>query len=194
VSRTAPNGAAGRAGSDLYRCVGPPPRPDGGRAAATGRRRSAPTPAWSTDTPDGNRSWIDQLHLSHAATHDEALDNAWNGPNGAVPPLLAEIAVTSSSRRSEAMPLDEIEQTVARTTDVGPIAQANGTSVAGGLDTVHLHHAGPNQQRLADVGTDHSTFGTGHDGGRRAIPTIDVTRSSAARAGSTLDPTSPVAP
>jgi hypothetical protein len=88
------------------------------------------------------------------------------------------------------MSLVEIERTVVRAADVGPVARANGTFVAGGLDRVYLHQAGPDQQRLANVGADPSTFGTGHDGGRGAMPpTIDVTRSSAATASSTLVPT-----
>ena len=103
----------------------------------------------------GTGSCVGQVHVSLAATMDEALDNAWTWwPNGAVAgAVLGELAqpehfaaVASSARR------ESIRDTVVCATDAGPIIAAIDRFVGAGFDTVMLHQIGPDQRRLADLG------------------------------------------
>jgi G6PDH family F420-dependent oxidoreductase len=95
-----------------------------------------------------------QLHVSLAASADEAADNAWRWwPNGAVaPPALTELArpehfeaVAERSRR------EAIHDTVICTTGSDAIVGAIDRFVGAGFDTVYLHQVGPDQRRLADL-------------------------------------------
>jgi coenzyme F420-dependent glucose-6-phosphate dehydrogenase len=103
----------------------------------------------------GTGSCVGQVHVSLAATMDDALDNAWTWwPNGAVAPaVLSELArpehfaaVAASARR------ESIGDVVVCATDAGPIVAAIDRFIGAGFDTVMLHQIGPDQQRLADLG------------------------------------------
>jgi coenzyme F420-dependent glucose-6-phosphate dehydrogenase len=102
----------------------------------------------------GEGSCLSQLHVSIAATEEEALDQAWLWwPNGAVAPAaLTELArpedfeaVAGSIERSA------IERTVVCATSAEPIVHAIDRYVGAGFDTVYLHQVGPEQERLADL-------------------------------------------
>ncbi|CAN5701514.1 MAG: TIGR03557 family F420-dependent LLM class oxidoreductase [Ilumatobacteraceae bacterium] len=102
----------------------------------------------------GKGPCIAQLHLSLAATMDDAMDNAWEWwPNGAVAPaLLSELARPQHFEAvAETTQRDAITKTVICATDVDPVVQAIDRYVGAGFDTVYLHQAGPDQQRLADL-------------------------------------------
>lgn len=95
-----------------------------------------------------------QLHVSLAATDDEAVDQAWEWwPNGGVAPaVLSELArpehfeaVAASTRR------EAIHDTVVCARDAGPIIEAIERFAGSGFDTVYLHQVGPDQARLADL-------------------------------------------
>jgi coenzyme F420-dependent glucose-6-phosphate dehydrogenase len=103
----------------------------------------------------GTGPCVGQVHVSLAATMEEALDNAWTWwPNGAVAPAaLGELAqpehfaaVAASARR------ESIRDTVVCATDAGPIVAAIDRFIGAGFDTVMLHQIGPDQRRLADLG------------------------------------------
>lgn len=137
---------------------------------AAGGRRSAALAGRAGDgmiavTPDaslvdayhgaaGDGRCIAQLHVSIAATAQEALETAWAWwPNGAIsPPVLSELAqpqdfeaIAGATRR------EAIHHTVVCTTDAEPIVNAIDRYVGAGFDTVYLHQIGPDQQRLADL-------------------------------------------
>jgi G6PDH family F420-dependent oxidoreductase len=95
-----------------------------------------------------------QLHVSLAATVDEAIDVArewW--PNGAIAPeVLAELSRPrdfEAAARTAAR--DAVLSTVVCTADIEPVIEAIDRFVAAGFDTVYLHQIGPDQQRLADM-------------------------------------------
>jgi G6PDH family F420-dependent oxidoreductase len=102
----------------------------------------------------GDGRCIAQLHVSVAATEEEALDTSWEWwPNGAVAPaVLSELArpqdfeAVAGGTRREAM-----HETVVCTTDAEPIVKAIDRYVGAGFDTIYLHQIGPDQQRLADL-------------------------------------------
>jgi hypothetical protein len=160
-------------------------------ADATQRRRQRGQRVRRTG---GNRSWIDQLHVSHPATRDEALDKAWNSgrmarcrrcwPRSPSPAVRGAPGDAPGRDRADRGPRDRRRTDRPGDRNVCGRRPTRCTCIRPG----RTNSASPTSAPI------HSTFGTGHDGGRRAIPTIDVTRSSAASAGSTLLPTFPVAP
>jgi G6PDH family F420-dependent oxidoreductase len=102
----------------------------------------------------GGGRCIAQLHVSLAATEEEALATAWEWwPNGAVAgQVLSELArpqdfeaVAGGTRR------EAIHETVVCTTDAEPIVKAINRYVGAGFDTLYLHQIGPDQQRMADL-------------------------------------------
>jgi G6PDH family F420-dependent oxidoreductase len=102
----------------------------------------------------GGGRCIAQLHVSLAATEEEALATAWEWwPNGAVAAeVLSELArpqdfeaIAGGTRR------EAIHETVVCTTDAEPIVKAINRYVGAGFDTLYLHQIGPDQQRLADL-------------------------------------------
>jgi G6PDH family F420-dependent oxidoreductase len=102
----------------------------------------------------GDGHCIAQLHISVAATAEQALETAWTWwPNGAVAPaVLSELArpqdfaaVAGGTRR------EAIHDTVVCTTDAEPIVNTIDRYVGAGFDTIYLHQIGPDQQRLADL-------------------------------------------
>jgi G6PDH family F420-dependent oxidoreductase len=100
---------------------------------------------------------IAQLHVSIAATLDDAADAAWEWwPQGVVPPaLLGELARPEHfEAASEAVGRESIADAVVCATDAGPIVEAIDRFVGAGFDTVHLHQVGPNQDRLLRMAVD----------------------------------------
>ncbi|MBI5088053.1 MAG: TIGR03557 family F420-dependent LLM class oxidoreductase [Actinobacteria bacterium] len=92
-----------------------------------------------------------QLHVSLAATADDAFANAWEWwPNAVVPPpLLGELARPEHfEATSQAVGPADIERTVTCATDAGPIVAAIDRLVGAGFGTVLLHQVGPDQDRL----------------------------------------------
>ncbi len=97
---------------------------------------------------------IGQLHLSLAASVEEAIDQAWRWwPHTVVPPqLLGELGSPAEFEAiAEAVGPAPIGDTVVCATDTGPIIDAIDRFAAAGFDTVHLHQVGPDQQRLFDA-------------------------------------------
>jgi hypothetical protein len=95
-----------------------------------------------------------QLHVSLAATHESALDNAWTWwPNGAVAPeVLTELARPQHFEAIARTASDEMMMaTVVCATDAEPIIGAIDRYAGAGFDTVYLHQIGPDQARLADL-------------------------------------------
>lgn len=95
-----------------------------------------------------------QMHVSIAATMDEALDNAWEWwPHGVVPPaVFGELAKPAEYELiANAIGRDAIGDVVICATDAGPLIQAIDRFAGAGFDTVYLHQVGPDQQRLADL-------------------------------------------
>jgi G6PDH family F420-dependent oxidoreductase len=98
---------------------------------------------------------IAQLHVSLAASVDDAVDNAWEWwPQGVVPPaLLTELARPEHfEAASEAIGRGSITDTVICSTDAGPVVAAIDRFVGAGYDTVHIHQIGPDQDRLLQLG------------------------------------------
>jgi coenzyme F420-dependent glucose-6-phosphate dehydrogenase len=102
----------------------------------------------------GDGRCIAQLHVSVAATAEQAVETAWEWwPNGAIaPPVLSELARPEDF---EAVALttqrEAIHDTVVCTTDAEPIVNAIDRFVGAGFDTIYLHQVGPDQQRLTDL-------------------------------------------
>ena len=97
---------------------------------------------------------IGQVHISIAATVDEAIETArewW--PNSALPPaVLSELARPEHFEELTAgVGHDAIRSSVICAVDAGPVIQAVDRFVAAGFDSVYLHQVGPDQQRLADL-------------------------------------------
>jgi G6PDH family F420-dependent oxidoreductase len=95
-----------------------------------------------------------QLHLSLAATDDEALDNAWRWWSvGAVPPpVLGELATPAEfDAVASAVGRSALSDVVVCATTAEPVVAAIDRFVGAGFDTVYLHQVGPDQQRLADL-------------------------------------------
>jgi G6PDH family F420-dependent oxidoreductase len=95
-----------------------------------------------------------QLHLSLAATDDEALDNAWTWWSvGAVPPMvLGELATPAEfDAVASAVGRSAMTDSVVCASDAGPVIAAIDRFVGAGFDTVYLHQIGPDQQRLAKM-------------------------------------------
>jgi G6PDH family F420-dependent oxidoreductase len=97
---------------------------------------------------------LGQLHVSLAASIDEATERAWEWwPIGGVPTqVLTELAhprdfeaVANGASR------EAIHNSVVCAADTAPIIAAIDRYVAAGYDTVYLHQIGPDQQRLADA-------------------------------------------
>lgn len=102
----------------------------------------------------GTGSCIAQLHVSLAATVDDAVENAWTWwPNGAVAPaVLSELARPQDFEAiAEATDREAIHETVVMATDAAPIVGAVDRYVGAGFDTIYLHQIGPDQGRLADL-------------------------------------------
>jgi G6PDH family F420-dependent oxidoreductase len=102
----------------------------------------------------GDGRCIAQLHVSVAATAEQAVETAWEWwPNGAIaPPVLSELArpedfeaVAGTTQR------EAIHDTVVCTSDAEPIVNAIDRFVGAGFDTIYLHQVGPDQQRLTDL-------------------------------------------
>jgi coenzyme F420-dependent glucose-6-phosphate dehydrogenase len=94
---------------------------------------------------------IGQLHVSLAATIDEAVDNAWEWwPHGVVPPtLLSELAHPAHfEAASDAIGRDSITDVVVCATTADPVVAAIDRFVGSGFGVVHLHQVGPDQDRL----------------------------------------------
>jgi coenzyme F420-dependent glucose-6-phosphate dehydrogenase len=102
---------------------------------------------------DGRRKrCLGQVHISLAATMDEALENAWQWwPHGVVPPaVLSELARPQHFEAiAEAVGRDAIGDAVVCCTDAAPVVAAIDRFVGAGYDTVYLHQVGPDQDRLA---------------------------------------------
>jgi alkanesulfonate monooxygenase SsuD/methylene tetrahydromethanopterin reductase-like flavin-dependent oxidoreductase (luciferase family) len=97
-----------------------------------------------------------QLHVSLAATLDEARDTAWRWwPNGVVPSnVLSELAQPEDfAAVADAIGPDKIGNAVVCATDAQPLIAAIDRYAGAGYDTVYLHQAGPDQARLRDVAT-----------------------------------------
>jgi len=95
-----------------------------------------------------------QLHVSLAATIDEATRCAWEWwPVGAVPAeVLSELARPRDFEAiAEGATRESIHNAVVCAADSAPIIAAIDKFVAAGYDTVYLHQIGPDQQRLADA-------------------------------------------
>jgi G6PDH family F420-dependent oxidoreductase len=97
---------------------------------------------------------VAQLHVSLAATHEAALDNArtwW--PNGAV--AAAVLTELARPQHFEAVARTATDETLAATvvcaTNAKPIIAAIDRYAGAGFDTVYLHQIGPDQARLADL-------------------------------------------
>ena len=95
-----------------------------------------------------------QVHISLAATVDEARENAWRWwPHGVVPPaLLGEL---SRPKEFEAAAIaigpQAISETVVCTSDSAAIIAAIDEFVGAGFGHVYIHQIGSDQQRLADA-------------------------------------------
>jgi coenzyme F420-dependent glucose-6-phosphate dehydrogenase len=97
---------------------------------------------------------IGQLHISIAATIDEAIDNAWEWwPQGVVPPtLLTELArPVHFEAASDAVGRGSITDAVVCTTDADRVVAAIDRFVGAGFGVVHLHQVGPDQDRLLQL-------------------------------------------
>ncbi len=95
-----------------------------------------------------------QLHVSIAATIDDARDNAWEWwPQGVVPPaVLGEVAKPADFESiADAIGRETIGDIVICATGAGPVVEAIDRFVGAGFDTVYLHQVGPDQRRLADL-------------------------------------------
>jgi G6PDH family F420-dependent oxidoreductase len=95
-----------------------------------------------------------QLHVSIAASMDEALDNAWEWwPQGVVPPnVFGELAKPEEFESlATAVGREGITDVVVCATDGARIIDAIDKFVGAGFDTVYVHQVGRDQQRLADL-------------------------------------------
>ena len=97
---------------------------------------------------------IGQVHISIAATIDEAIETArtwW--PNSALPPaVLSELARPEHFEQLAAgVGHDAIRSSVICAVDAEPLIRAIDRFVAAGFDSVYLHQVGPDQRRLADL-------------------------------------------
>ncbi|MGD9997568.1 MAG: TIGR03557 family F420-dependent LLM class oxidoreductase [Ilumatobacteraceae bacterium] len=92
-----------------------------------------------------------QLHVSLAASFDEAVDNAWEWwPNAVVPsPLLGELARPAHfESTAQAIGAAGIDRAVVCAVGPEPVVAAIDRLVGAGFDTVLLHQIGPDQERL----------------------------------------------
>lgn len=97
---------------------------------------------------------LGQVHVSIAATLEEARENAWNWWSQAVvpPALLSEMSKPEHfEAASTAVGRDTIGDMVVCATDAGPIVAAIDRFVGAGYGTVYVHQVGPDQQRLVDL-------------------------------------------
>jgi G6PDH family F420-dependent oxidoreductase len=97
---------------------------------------------------------LGQLHVSLAATRQEALDNAFTWwPNAVVPTHLnSELHQPRDFEAiAEAVGARPIDQTVVCTAEVDPIVRAIDRFAGAGFGTVYLHQVGPDQRRLRDA-------------------------------------------
>ena len=97
---------------------------------------------------------VGQLHVSLAATMDEARQTAWDWwPHGVVPPsVLGELAKPQDFESiAEAVGPGGLADIVVSATDAEPVVDAINRFVAAGFDTVYIHQVGRDQQRLADL-------------------------------------------
>lgn len=95
-----------------------------------------------------------QIHVSIAATIEQARDNAWEWwPHGVVPPsVLGELAKPADFESiAEAIGRDSIGDIVICATDAAPVIEGIDRFVAAGFDTVYVHQVLQDQQRLADL-------------------------------------------
>jgi coenzyme F420-dependent glucose-6-phosphate dehydrogenase len=102
----------------------------------------------------GDGRCIGQVHVSIAATAEQACETAWAWwPNGAVaPPVLSELARPEDFEAVAGVTEREaIRNTVVCTTDADAIVAMIDRYVGAGFDTIYLHQIGPDQQRLADL-------------------------------------------
>jgi coenzyme F420-dependent glucose-6-phosphate dehydrogenase len=102
----------------------------------------------------GDGPTIGQVHISLAATLDEAREAAWHWwPNGAIAgSVLSQLARPSQfEAASEGLRRDVIDQTVVCAIGPEPVVHAIDKFVAAGFDTIYLHQIGPDQERLADL-------------------------------------------
>ena len=111
-----------------------------------------------------------QVHVSVAASRDEAVENAWEWwPQGVVPPtVFGEIAQPEDFESlAAAIGPATIADEIVCATDAAPIIAAVDRFVAAGFDTVFVHQVGPDQQRLVDMATSellpHYRNGQGRD-------------------------------
>jgi G6PDH family F420-dependent oxidoreductase len=100
---------------------------------------------------------VAQLHVSLAATHDEAVATAlrwW--PNGGLPSaLLGELARPEHFAAAvELVDRERLATTVVCATDGKPIRRAVAAYAGSGFDHVVLHQVGPDQDRLLRLATD----------------------------------------
>jgi G6PDH family F420-dependent oxidoreductase len=97
---------------------------------------------------------VAQLHISLAATVEEATERAWQWwPIGAIPAqVLTELARPHEFEAiAKGASRDAIHTTVVCAADTAPIVAAIDRFVGAGYDTVYLHQIGPDQKRLADA-------------------------------------------
>lgn len=95
---------------------------------------------------------VAQLHVSLAATRDDAVDQAWEWwPHGVIPPtLLGELSKPQEfEATAKAIGPNSIADTVVCTTDASDVVAAIDRFVAAGFGTVYLHQVGHDQDRLA---------------------------------------------
>jgi coenzyme F420-dependent glucose-6-phosphate dehydrogenase len=97
---------------------------------------------------------LGQVHVSIAATIDEAVDTALDWwPNSALPPsVLTEVARPEHFEAlASAVGSEAVGDSVVCAVDAQPVILAIDRFVAAGFDSVYLHQVGPDQQRLADL-------------------------------------------
>jgi coenzyme F420-dependent glucose-6-phosphate dehydrogenase len=103
---------------------------------------------------DGPR--IAQVHVSLAASRDDALDVAWRWwPNGAIAgSVLSELARPQQFEAiAAATERTAVEDTVVCAVDASAVVAAIDRYVGAGFDSIYLHQVGPDQDRLMDMAT-----------------------------------------
>src|SRR3954447_4324292 len=108
-------------------------------------------------TGGGDKPCLAQLHVSLAATFDQAVDQAWEWwPHGVVPPmLLGQFARPQQfEAAAEAIGRTTITDTVVCATDASGVVAAIDRFVGAGFRTVYLHQVGQTQDRLVSMARD----------------------------------------
>jgi G6PDH family F420-dependent oxidoreductase len=99
---------------------------------------------------------LGQLHISLAATLDDAIDRAheWWPIAAISSELLTELPRPHEfEAATRHLTRDDVRHAVVCATDAEPIVAAIDKFVAAGFDTIYLHQIGPDPQRLVDAAT-----------------------------------------